>query len=109
MSSVVASEKLWAQRPDEDPFEIEIRIGLPYKVGPDEWACPVALEPLYPKLRDAHAGSSFQALCLASALALNLLDGFKAKGGRLFYASGDGFPLEAYAFGVAVGSPTAGA
>jgi len=107
MSSIVASEKLWAQRPNEDPFEIEIIVGLPYQLGaePEEWACPVGLKPLYSKLRDVHAGSSFQALCLASALVLDLLDGFKAKGGELFYAPGEGFPLEAYAFGVAVRPP----
>jgi hypothetical protein len=107
MSSIVASETLLAQRPGEDPFEIEIRIGLPYKVGtePEEWACPVALKPLYAKLHDDHAGSSFQALCLASALILELLDGIKAKGGKLLYAPGEGFPLEAYAFGVAVRPP----
>jgi len=110
MDPVIASEKIWAQRPNEEPFEVEIRIGTPYQVGtePEEWACPVALTPLYRKLHDAHGGSSLQALCLASALALHLLDGFKEKGGRLFYSSGEGFPLEAYAFGVATRSSAGG-
>jgi hypothetical protein len=59
MSSTIASETIWAQRPGEDPFEISIKIGIPYHVGcdPEEWACPVALPPLYKQLHDAHGGS----------------------------------------------------
>jgi len=103
MKSEIASEKIWAQRPGEAAFELRIQIGAPYQVGddPNEWACPVALSPLYGRLRDAHAGSSFQALCLACSLALDLLDSFRQQGGSLFYSPGEDFPLNAYSFGVA--------
>jgi hypothetical protein len=99
----IAGETIWGQRPGEDAFEITIEIGTPCQVGddPEEWACPVALTPLYKGLQDAHGGSSFQALCLASSLVLDLLSGFKEKGGVLFHSPGEEFPLEAYAFGVA--------
>ena len=109
MNSSIASEKIWGRRSDEDPFEIFIEIGTPYKVGddPEEWACPVALSPLHNRLHDAHGGSAFQALCLASSLVLDLLQGFKEQGGSLFYSPGEDFPIEAYAFGVAVKSGSA--
>ena len=103
MSPEIASERIWGQRPGEDAFEIRIEIGAPYQVGddPHEWACPVALPPLHSRLHDAHGGSSFQALCLASSLALDLLHGFKEQGGAVFYSPGEDFPFEAYSFGIA--------
>lgn len=94
-------------RPGEQPFRITVQIGMPYRWGtdPEEWACPVAVSPLFRNLQDAHGNDSFQALCLAVALAQDLLNGFREQGGILSYegdGEGDGqFPLEAYAFGVA--------
>lgn len=107
MNQIIASETIHAQRPGEDAFELCIQIGTPYEVGtdPNEWACPVALTPLHKRLCDAHGGSALQALCLASSLALELLADFRAQGGRLFYPEDGDFPLEAYAFGVAVREP----
>ncbi|WP_457322300.1 hypothetical protein [Stenotrophomonas sp. P5_B8] len=104
MNSVIANEVIWGQRPDEDAFMINIQIGTPYQVGDDpmEWACPVAVLPLYKKLHDAHGVSSLHALCLASSLALEVLQGFKEKGGVLFYSPGEDVPLESYAFGIAM-------
>jgi hypothetical protein len=103
MNIVIASEKIFGQRQGEEPFEITVEIGTPYQVGtdPEEWACPVSLSPLFKRLHDAHGGSSFHALCLASSLVLDLLHGFKENGGTLFYSIGEDFPFEAYSFGVA--------
>ena len=108
MKKITASETLWVQRPDEAPFEVEIQIGVPYQVGtdPEEWACPVSLAPLYKRLHDAHGGSAFQALCLAASLVLDLLYGVREKGGAVLQESGEDFPLEAYAFGVATRKPS---
>jgi len=108
MTPVIATTKILAQRPGEEPFELEVQIGTPYKIDSDEWACPVAVTPLYRQLHDAHGTCSFQALCLASALALDLLQGFKEKGGSLFIAPGEEFPLEAYSFGIAARAPAGG-
>ncbi len=90
---------------EENAFEINIvaKIGKPYSVKDnehiDEWACPVSLEPLYKKLHDVHGSGSFQALCLANNLIIDLLRGFKEKGGQLVYEDGNEFLLEAYWFG----------
>jgi hypothetical protein len=98
MDSMIAHARILAHRDGEEPFEIEVQVGTPYQDRPDEWACPVAVSPLYDRLRDARGDSSLQALCLAASLALNLLQGFKDKGGSLFLVSGEEFPLEAYSF-----------
>ena len=103
MNSIIASESIIAKRANEESFELKIEIGTPYQVGtdPEEWACPVAVRPLYENLHDAHGGNSFQSLCLAASLTLDLLQGFLEKGGSLTYSTGDDFPLEAYSFGAA--------
>jgi len=98
MDSMIAHTRILAQRGGEEPFEVEVQVGTPYQDRPDEWACPVAVSPLYGRLRDARGDSSLQALCLAASLALNLLQDFKDEGGSLFLVSGEDFPLAAYSF-----------
>ena len=80
-----------------------MEIGLPYPLGENEWACPVAVRPLYERLRDQHGGDSFQAMFLAMRLALTLLKDFTDKGGLLLMngeeteaMGGGAFPFEAY-------------
>ena len=107
MTEPTASITLLGRRaPEEQAFEIQLTIGPPYQVGdqPHEWACPIGLTPLYKNLRDASASDSLQALCLAMSLALDLLSGFREKGGELMYESGEQFPLDAYCFGTALGN-----
>ncbi len=103
MNKVIAHTSIFGQRPGEERFEITVEIGAPYQCSPDpeEWACPVAVRPLYKRLHDAHGGDSFQSLCLAISLAQDLLQDFREKGGSLTYEAGDLFPLECYSFGVA--------
>jgi hypothetical protein len=102
-SAIVAALSLYGQKSGEERFEIEVEVGTPYQCGtdPEEWACPVAVRPLYKRLHDAHGGSSFQALCLAISLAQDLLAGFRENGGSLTFDTGEEFPLEAYSFGIA--------
>jgi hypothetical protein len=104
MQPIVASLRIFGQRPGEERFEINVEIRQPYLVDAkeSEWACPVAVRPLHKVLRDAHAGDSFQALCMASYLALNLLHAFTEDGGLLTLEGGDAFPIDAYSFGIAV-------
>lgn len=103
MNEFIAKLEITGIQPDGGRIKITAKIGKPYPVEGnediDEWACPVSLEPLYSRLHDAHGGGSFQALCLASNLILNLLQGFKEKGGQLFHEDGTLFPIEAYSFG----------
>jgi hypothetical protein len=103
MDKVIAQTSLFGQRPGEERFEITVEIGTPYQCGEDlkEWACPVAVRPLYKRLHDAHGSDSFQSLCLAISLAQDLLQDFREKGGLLTYENGESFPLESYSFGVA--------
>ena len=65
------------------PFTIRVCLGHPYEVGGDEWACPVALEGLYPRLMDQHGIDAFQSLMLAQKLARTLLLAFVEDGGIL--------------------------
>jgi len=103
MNNVIAHTSIFGQRPGEERFELLVEIGAPYQCSddPEEWACPVAVQPLYKRLDDAHGGDSLQSLCLAISLAQDLLQDFIEKGGSLTYEAGDHFPLESYSFGVA--------
>jgi len=103
MNNVIAQTSIFGERPGEDRFEIKVEIGVPYQCNndPEEWACPVAVRPLYKRLHDVHGSDSFQSLCLAISLAQDLLQNFKKKGGLLTDETGDLFPLQSYSFGAA--------
>ena len=102
MEKTIAKTSIFGQRPGEGRFEITVEIGTPYQCGeePEEWACPVAVPPLYKRLHDTHGSDSFQSLCLAISLAQDLLQNFREKGGLLTFENGETFPLESYSFGV---------
>lgn len=103
MKEVIARTKLIGLTVEGEKHDIEVKIGVPYKVehddGLEEWACPVSLTPLYNRLHDAHGSDSFQAMCLAASLVIDLLTSFQEKGGELMLEGGDAFPLDAYWFG----------
>ena len=86
--SYIASRTLTGFDQSRGTFEIRICIGVPYEVGVDEWACPVALEGLHSALHDAHGIDAFQALMLAQGLARQLLGYFIEDGGKLLYEPG---------------------
>lgn len=91
----VASLTLGASVPGQEDFDISLEIGAPYLDQSRAWRCPVSLRPLYAKLSDITGENSFQALCLAIALAQDLLHDFVEKGGSLT-SDGEEFPLDAY-------------
>jgi hypothetical protein len=101
MNPVTASTTLLGQRPGEALFEIHLQVGVPHVASTGEWACSISLKPVYERVHDVHAENSFQCLCLASSVLLDLLHGFKQDGGLLFTSPGEPLVLEAYAFGVA--------
>jgi hypothetical protein len=86
--TIVASRSLVAVHPVKGDLAVRIEIGMPYKFGPNEWACPVSLHGLYDDLRDQHGEDSFQSLMLAQNLARMLLGDFVEKGGKLLDAPG---------------------
>ncbi len=96
MDDPVAKMEMVAVHPDGTRAPLTAEIGRPYLVDTEEWACPVSLKPLYPRLTDAHGVNSMQALCLAVSLVFDLLSGFKEKGGALLHESGEEFPIQAY-------------
>ena len=79
-------------------FNLRISIGRPYKTvsDPETWACPLSLDPLYRQLSDIAGADSFQALCLASRMAVELLSGFKQNGGKLVDQDGNDVQLSGY-------------
>lgn len=87
MDQVVGKATLFGKRPGEEPFQITIEIGTPYRrdIDVESWACPVSVSPLYKKLADMQGVDSLQALCEAIALARSLLEGFREEGGALSY------------------------
>ncbi len=103
MNEPIAKTELIAVHPGGRRDAVTIEVGKPYLSqhgeGFEEWTCPVSLKPLYDDLTGARGGDPFQALCLALSLILNLLSGFKDKGGTLLIEDGQEFPLEAYSFG----------
>ena len=88
MAQTIAEERLVALRPSGERSDVVVAIGLPYRVGHDEWACPVSLAGLHERLHDVHGSSSLQALCLAASLVRRLLTSFVQDGGRLLQADG---------------------
>jgi hypothetical protein len=79
-------------------FPVKVTIGAPYlsRLEPDTWRCAVSIDPLYPHLRDIAGGDAFQSLCLASRLAVDLLQSYIEKGGRLTYDGENDVSLDAY-------------
>src|ERR1700730_7217172 len=96
MKTLVASDDITAVKPNGDRITIEVRVGMPYQRGVDEWGCPVSLSPLFNNIHDAVGGSSFQSICLALALVLKLLTHFREDGGVLSHDDGTPYPLEAH-------------
>jgi len=86
--SYIASRTLVGIDKSKGTFEIRVSIGAPYHVGPDEWACRIALDGLHSSLRDTHAVDAFQALMLAQRLARQLPTYFVEDGGKLLYEPG---------------------
>jgi hypothetical protein len=86
--SYIATRTIVGTTESRGTFDIRICIGMPFEFGPDEWACPVALEGLHVSLGAPHGEDSFQALMLAQKLARQLLTYFVEDGGALYDAPG---------------------
>jgi hypothetical protein len=89
VSEPIAEEKLIAVHRSGQRVEVTARVGRPYPVGRDEWACPVSLAGLRERLHDVHGASSLQALCLAVSLVRQLLTYFVQDGGQLRHHDSD--------------------
>ena len=84
---VAMEEVLWARK-DGSEVVLTAKIGKPYRVDEDTWACPVELIGLDEKLPDIPGTGSMQALCLAIGLVKMRL-GHLLDRGEALYFSGD--------------------
>ncbi len=82
--SWLASREVLAVAADGRNTKLTLRLGVPYEVSPEEWACPVALDGLHDRLGDIHGIDAWQALQLAQSLQAQLLGYFIEEGGRLY-------------------------
>lgn len=80
---VVASAEFLLLDRDGSNRRASLRVGRPYEVSSDEWACPVEISGFEPRYSDAHGGTSLQALCLAIMLARSRVQDFISKGGKV--------------------------
>lgn len=64
---------------------VAVRIGKPYCISAQEWACPVELRGHEPRYPDIRGGDPLQALCLALSLIRSRLEDFMSKGGKVLH------------------------
>jgi hypothetical protein len=102
MSKLVAELDLLATLPNGERRPLWVWVGTPEQEPTGEWSCSAGIEGLSADL-GVRGEDAYQAICLALGLSAALLRDHIATGGRLQYAGGDTFPLEAY-FGW-LGSP----
>jgi hypothetical protein len=93
LADAIAERTLMCVKPNGQRVPVTLRIGKPYPASDVDWACPVALEGLEPRLLDIHGVDSFQALMLAQKLLLQLMTGILEDGGR-FEDDEDGSPID---------------
>ena len=79
----LASRTIVAVKNDGQQVPVTLRLGQPYEVSPEEWACPVAMEGLHERLHDVHGIDAWQAIQLAQSLLAQLLDHIVEAGGHL--------------------------
>lgn len=81
----IAHRKIYAVDKDGRGFEIELMIGKPYAISPEEWACPAALIGLHGVFPDLRGVDSWQALTGAHRLLKFLITCFVEDGRKLFW------------------------
>jgi len=75
---------LWL-RPDGTEVMIEAKIGMPYRIEEETWACPACLEGVDGRYPDIVGEGSFQALSLAMQLIANRLGHMLKNSARLVH------------------------
>ena len=83
-SAWLASRTILAVKADGQATSVTLRIGTPYEMSPEEWACPVAMEGMQDRLGDVYGVDAWQALQLVQSLQAQLLGHFVEGGGELF-------------------------
>ena len=66
-------------------MNVTLRIGFPYEISPEEWACPLAMEGFQERLPDIRGIDAWQSVQLVQSLQARLLSYFVQDGGKLFW------------------------
>ena len=88
MNEVIAEKTIFAVTAKGEKQWLRVAVGRPYQVDDVSWACPVQLDGLHNKLRDAVGVDSWQALGLAVGLIRQLLGYYLEDGGKLYWEEG---------------------
>ena len=81
----MASRTVLAADADGREFELTLRVGRPYAVSLEEWACPHEMRGLHDRLPDMHGIDLWQCVQLVLKLQRHLLDDFTLRGGKLMW------------------------
>jgi hypothetical protein len=84
-SEVIASRSFVAITRHGDRFDVQLKIGKPYRVSDEEWACPLALDGLHNPMVDIRGVDSLQSLLLAIRMTRSFLKHFIESGGSLHW------------------------
>ena len=82
---IIAAECILLLRSDGTEVTVEAKIGEPYQISSDSWACPAALEGVDGRYPDIEGASSLQALSLALKLIATRLGHMLEDNGQLMY------------------------
>ena len=81
----IASRTIDVLHTDGRVIRITPKIGQPYKVLSDEWACPVAIDGFHERIPDIRGIDAWQALQLSQQLLAKLLQDLLQEGCRLYW------------------------
>jgi len=81
----IASRTLLAVKPGGEEILITVRLGKPYEISSEEWACPAAIDGLHQRLHDMHGVDAWQTIQLVQGLLAQLLGHFVEAGGKLYW------------------------
>jgi hypothetical protein len=85
MTLPIVSRTLRAIEPTGEEFELILSIGTPYQAQPMDWACLVHITRMFEPSRPLIGVDAWQAVQLAYQFMASQLNGFLARGGRLFW------------------------
>jgi hypothetical protein len=88
VNEIIAETEIFAVSAKGEKQRLLLAVGRPCRVDEVSWACPVCLEGLLNKLRDAVGVDSWQALGLAAGLIRQLLGYYVENGGKLYWEEG---------------------
>jgi len=81
---IAIEELLWVKKDGEEIF-ITAKVGRPYKIDNQVWACPAELIGVDNKYPDIHGDGSMQALSLAKGLIKTRLGHLLEDGEKLYH------------------------